>query len=60
MSNILIIDDEEAIRASLKEIFEYEKYKVDLAADGLSALEMVREKKYDIIFCDIKMPGMDG
>jgi two-component system, NtrC family, nitrogen regulation response regulator NtrX len=60
MSNILIIDDEEAIRASLKEIFEYEKYKVDLAADGLSAIEMVREKKYDIIFCDIKMPGMDG
>ncbi|MFT4678525.1 MAG: two-component system nitrogen regulation response regulator NtrX [Flavobacteriales bacterium] len=60
MNSILIIDDEEAIRASLKEILEYEKYKVDLAADGLSALEMVREKKYDIIFCDIKMPGMDG
>lgn len=60
MSKILVIDDERSIRNTLKDILEYEKYEVDLAEDGKKALEMVKNAEYDIILCDIKMPGMDG
>ena len=57
---ILIVDDERAIRNSLKEILTDEGYDVNLAEDGPTALAMVDKEKYDVIFCDIKMPGMDG
>ena len=57
---ILIIDDERSIRNSLKEILVDEGYEVDTAEDGAMALEMVDKEKYSVIFCDIKMPGMDG
>ena len=57
---ILIIDDERSIRNSLKEILVDEGYEVDTAEDGVMALEMVDKEKYSVIFCDIKMPGMDG
>ena len=57
---ILIVDDERAIRNSLKEIFEMEEYEVETAENGASACEMAEKEKYDAIFCDIKMPGMDG
>ena len=57
---ILIIDDERAIRNSLGEILADEGYDVDVAEDGASGLAMVGKEKYSIIFCDIKMPGMDG
>ncbi len=60
MSKILIIDDEQSIRSSLKEILEYEKYTVDVAEDGPTGIDLAKKKSYDIIFCDIKMPGMDG
>lgn len=60
MSKILIIDDEAAIRSSLKEILEYEDFSVDVAADGKEGVAMAAKEKYDVIFCDIKMPGMDG
>ncbi len=60
MSKILVIDDERSIRNTLKDILEYEKYEVDLAEDGSKGLEMVKQTEYDIILCDIKMPGMDG
>lgn len=60
MSKILVIDDERSIRNTLKDILEYEKYSVDLAEDGIKALEKVKTAEYDIILCDIKMPGMDG
>lgn len=60
MSKILIIDDEAAIRSSLKEILEYEKYSVDEAEDGKTGIKQALDGGYDIIFCDIKMPGMDG
>lgn len=62
MPKILIIDDEKPIRNSLKDIFETEnpKNEVDLAADGMEGLLAVKSKDYDIIFCDIKMPQMDG
>jgi len=60
MSKILVIDDERSIRNTLKDILEYEKYEVDLAEDGSKAMEKVKNTEYDIILCDIKMPGMDG
>ena len=60
MSNILIIDDERAIRNSLKEILEYEKYNVDEAEDGEQGLKLMSKNNYDVVLCDIKMPNMDG
>lgn len=57
---ILIVDDERSIRNSLKEILVDEGYDVDVAEDGAAALSMVDKEKYNVIFCDIKMPGMDG
>lgn len=60
MSKILVIDDEKAIRNTLKEILEFEKHEVDLAEDGLVGIEMFNNCHYDIVLCDIKMPQMDG
>jgi two-component system, NtrC family, nitrogen regulation response regulator NtrX len=60
MSRILVIDDERSIRNTLKDILEYEKYEVDLAEDGIKALDKIKAGTYDVILCDIKMPGMDG
>lgn len=57
---ILIIDDEASIRRTLKEILEFEKFEVDEAPDGVEGFKMAKEGIYDIIFCDIKMPKMDG
>ena len=57
---ILIIDDERSIRNSLGEILSDEGYDVDVAEDGTVGCEMVQKEKYNVIFCDIKMPGMDG
>jgi two-component system nitrogen regulation response regulator NtrX len=60
MTRILVIDDERPIRSTLKEILEFEKYKVDDAEDGLIGLDLLRKEKYDLVLCDIKMPKMDG
>jgi two-component system nitrogen regulation response regulator NtrX len=60
MSNILIIDDEKAIRKTLSEILSYEGYKIDEAADGEEGLKKLREKEFDVVLCDIKMPKVDG
>ena len=57
---ILIIDDERSIRNSLKEILTDEGYETDVAEDGLQGCEMAEKEKYNAIFCDIKMPNMDG
>ena len=57
---ILVIDDERSIRNSLKEILADEGYDVDVAEDGTQGCEMADKEKYSVIFCDIKMPGMDG
>ncbi|MDR1055836.1 MAG: sigma-54 dependent transcriptional regulator [Prevotellaceae bacterium] len=57
---ILVIDDERSIRNTLKEILEYEGHEVASAENGVMGFDMVKEKLYDIIFCDIKMPEMDG
>jgi two-component system, NtrC family, nitrogen regulation response regulator NtrX len=60
MSSILIIDDEKAIRKTLSEILSYEGYKIDESGDGEEGLRKFREKEYDVILCDIKMPKVDG
>ncbi len=60
MSTILVIDDERPIRNALKEILEFEKFKVDLAEDGQEGLHLISKNKYDIVLCDIKMPKTDG
>lgn len=60
MAKILVIDDEQSIRNTLKEILEYENYKVDTAPDGPSALDFLAKSRYEVILCDIKMPGIDG
>ncbi len=57
---ILIIDDERSIRNSLKEILMDEGYDVEVAENGADGCAMVEKEKYDVIFCDIKMPEMDG
>lgn len=57
---ILVIDDERAIRNSLREILSDEGYEVDVAEDGAQGLKAATDTHYDIIFCDIKMPVMDG
>ena len=60
MSRILIIDDQDPIRRVLRDILENEKYQIDDAANGPTALQMMKEQDYDAILCDIKMPDMDG
>jgi DNA-binding NtrC family response regulator len=60
MAKILIVDDERAIRSTLKEILEYENHQVDEALDGAEGWEKVQKGSYDILLSDIKMPRMDG
>ncbi len=57
---VLIVDDEEGIRSSLKMIFEYEGYEVILAANGPAALKIAEREVPDLVFLDIMMPQMDG
>ncbi|MBK8351193.1 MAG: sigma-54-dependent Fis family transcriptional regulator [Chitinophagales bacterium] len=60
MPKILIVDDEKAIRRTLKEILEYEKYDIDEAEDGEIGLEKIEKNNYDVVILDIKMPKKDG
>lgn len=60
MGKILIIDDERAIRRALREILEFEEFEVEEAENGKNGFEKAKSGGYDIIFCDIKMPDMDG
>jgi len=60
MAKILIVDDEKGIRNTLRDILEYEKYTVDEASDGVEGLDKIKNNDYDVVFCDIKMPKMDG
>jgi two-component system nitrogen regulation response regulator NtrX len=57
---VLVVDDEEAVRSSLRMIFEYEGYEVMLAANGPAGLRMAEQEAPDLVFLDIKMPQMDG
>lgn len=58
--NVLVVDDEENIRLLFKEELEDEGYTVEIANNGVEALEKLKNANYDIVVMDIKMPGMDG
>lgn len=60
MAKILIIDDERAIRSTLREILEYEDYEVEDVDNGVDGLQLIEKKDFDLILCDIKMNRMDG
>lgn len=60
MGKILIIDDEKAIRRALREILEFEEFEVEEAENGKEGFLKAKTGNFDIIFCDIKMPEMDG
>ena len=60
MKSILIIDDEQSIRDSLRMILEYEKYEVQFAPDGEAGLRALDKQKPDLVLLDVKMPGIDG
>lgn len=60
MAKILVIDDERAIRNTLKDILEFEGYIVEVAEDGEKGLAAANHGNYDLIYCDVKMPGKDG
>ncbi|MEN9941522.1 MAG: hypothetical protein RL286_1020 [Bacteroidota bacterium] len=57
---ILLIDDERAIRRALREILEFENCQVQEAESGVQALQLLEQSNFDLIFSDIKMPHMDG
>lgn len=60
MAKILVIDDERSIRNTLKDVLEFEKHQVEVAENGTEGLEKASSAAFDLIFSDIKMPGMDG
>jgi two-component system, NtrC family, nitrogen regulation response regulator NtrX len=60
MAKILIVDDEKAIRRSIREILEFEKHQVEEAEDGMAGLQLALKSNFDIILSDIKMPKLDG
>jgi len=60
MAKILIVDDEQSIRRTLREILEFEQYEVEEAADGMECLVKLKRTQYDVLIMDIKMPKMDG
>ncbi len=60
MKSVLVVDDEKAIRDSIKMTLEYEKFEVSFAEDGPTALSKISQSNFDLVLLDIKMPGMDG
>ena len=60
MARLLVVDDESGIRSALIQVFEYEGHEVRGAEDGLGGIEAAREFRPDVIFLDVKMPGLDG
>ncbi len=58
--NILIVDDDENMGDTLKDILELEGYEVELARSGEESLELAKRRSYDCFLLDIKMPGMNG
>lgn len=60
MAKILVIDDEKAIRRSIREVLEFEKHQVEEAEDGQTGLNLALKNNYDIVLSDIKMPKLDG
>ena len=60
MPTILVVDDKDAMRNMLTETLREEGYRVDSADDGQKALDLVRNKAYDLVLTDLKMPSVDG
>ena len=60
MSRILIVDDNEAVRTILSQMLRADGYAVQAAADGFEALKACRGQRFDLVFCDLYMPGMEG
>ncbi|MFZ3101458.1 MAG: response regulator [Desulfitobacteriaceae bacterium] len=60
MANILIVDDQLGVRRLLFEMFKEDNHSVEMAADGVEALEILRSFQPDLILMDMKMPGMNG
>jgi len=60
MAKILVIDDEKSIRNSMKDILSFEGHKVVLAENGMEGLVAIKTEKPEVVFCDIKMPKMEG
>ena len=57
---ILIVDDEESIRSILSRYLNMKGYDVTAASDGMSAIDLLKEKSYDLVLTDLKMPNLDG
>lgn len=60
MVHILVVDDEEQIRNIIKKYATFEGYQVSEAVDGMEAVEICRQKKFDLIIMDVMMPELDG
>ncbi len=60
MAHLMVVDDEASIRDALRQLFEYEGHEVTLASDGMAALSLLEESRPDLIFLDVKMPGLDA
>src|SRR5947207_1296517 len=60
MLNVLIVDDESAIRESLKGVLEDEGYQASATESGEACLDLLRDTSFDVVFLDIWLPGMDG
>ena len=60
MKSVLVVDDEKSVRESIRMILEYEKFEVQEAGDGPSAMARVEGGDFDLVLLDIKMPGEDG
>jgi len=60
MARLLVVDDEKGIRDALVQLFEYEGHHVSAAEDGMTGIDLVSKTHPDVIFLDVKMPGLDG
>ena len=58
--NVLVVDDDDGIVETMKDVLESSGYDVDTASNGSDAVELVKENDYGIILMDIRMPGMNG
>ena len=60
VNNILVVDDEESVLSALASILSAEGYQTSTATNGVEALEQIKDKAFDLVFTDLKMPEMDG
>ncbi|MCK4857951.1 MAG: response regulator [candidate division Zixibacteria bacterium] len=60
IEKILVVDDSEIIRGLLAEVLREDGYQVDMACNGVEAIEMLEQDNYDLVFCDVHMPRQNG